>query len=275
MMNLNIARLHRMLRHDRGVISRRTGPTPFHIRLAFLVGALCVLSVGYPVAAEEANGDENDPAVTIETLPKARVGQESVGAAWPKPAFDRLIAVDPDSDAPFTNGQSAQHGDDPPVTLYRWWTDGCPFCESTLPAIERWRERYGNMGFRVLAVYHPKPPRDVRDDAVREAARSLGYHGKLALDRDWSVFRELTRDWKHRRATSVSFLVDHEGVIRFVHPGPDYYPPDPDSDENESGSDAPKTRQHRDHARLESAIETLLRIRAESIDESPKSNQSK
>ena len=39
------------------------------------------------------------------------------------------------------------------------------------------------------------------------------------MDENWSVLKKLWLSTGHRPATSVSFLVDREGVVRFVHPG--------------------------------------------------------
>jgi len=112
------------------------------------------------------------------------------------------------------------------ATLVRFWTDGCPFCEASLPALEELRAELGPRGLATLAVYHPKPPRSVAEDEVVAAARERGYHGPLAIDADWSA---LDRFWlrdRDRGATSASLLLDREGVVRFVHPGPVFHPAD-------------------------------------------------
>ena len=62
---------------------------------------------------------------------------------------------------------------------------------------------------------------------------------------------ELRRLWLStggRDATSVSFLVDREGVIRYVHPGPDFFP----------SSDPAEARQDADYRDVEQAIQALL-----------------
>ncbi len=109
------------------------------------------------------------------------------------------------------------------VVLVRWWTDGCVLCERSAPAIRELTERYGGKGLVLLAIYHPKPrPHPVEDDAVRKAAAALGFPLPLAVDRDWEVLR---RWWLDRRRgfTSVSFLLDREGRVRWVHPGGEFH----------------------------------------------------
>src|SRR5687768_7094242 len=51
------------------------------------------------------------------------------------------------------------------VVLIRWWTDGCRFCRSTLPEIERLRRQHPK-DLVVLGVYHPKPPREVSNQKI-------------------------------------------------------------------------------------------------------------
>src|SRR4030095_4111598 len=71
------------------------------------------------------------------------------------------------------------------VVLLRWFTEGCRFCEATLPGLEQLRERYAGRGRVVIGVFHPKPPRDLSDSHIRTVATRLGFAGPLAFDRDW------------------------------------------------------------------------------------------
>ena len=111
------------------------------------------------------------------------------------------------------------------VVLVRWWTDGCHYCAATLPAIEALRERHAGEGLVVIGAYHPKPPREVSDRKILAFAGKLGFAGPIAVDREWST---LERYWlaghPERGWTSVSFLIDREGVIRWLHGGGGYHP---------------------------------------------------
>jgi hypothetical protein len=133
-----------------------------------------------------------------------------IGTRLPDLHFDAWLAAAAD-EAPRT----------PAATLYRWWTDSCAYCEASLPAIEALRTRFERRGLRVVAVYHPKPPRDVSALTIRSAAERLFYHGLIAVDRDWSELTSFYLSTAERPATSASFLVDRGGIIRFVHPGPE------------------------------------------------------
>jgi thiol-disulfide isomerase/thioredoxin len=133
------------------------------------------------------------------------------------------------------------------VTLYRWWTNECPFCKATLPGLEKFRQKYGEKGLKIVAVYHPKPPRQVQDSLILKAASNIGYHGAIAVDPNWSQLKKTYPG--NRGATSISVLVDKDGIIRFVHPGPDYFP----SEEKENA------QQDEDYRLMEKAIVELLK----------------
>ncbi len=181
------------------------------------------------------SGAWSGKTVGAQELPPSRGGQDRVGTRMPEHEFDRWVRT---GGAP-VEGQ---------VTLYRWWTDRCPYCRSSLPAIERLRRTYEPKGLRVVAVYHPKPPRQISDAKILDAARRFGYGGEIAMDLDWSELRSFYLSTGGRRATSVSFLVDRRGVIRFVHPGPDLFP----------SEDPRHARQNADYELLERAIRTLV-----------------
>ena len=174
----------------------------------------------------------------VQSLPASRGGQDLVGTAMPKLPFDRWIH--PDGKPPPDPAGS--------VTLYRWWTDACPFCAKTLPAIEKLRRDFGPRGLKVVAVYHPKPARDVSDRKITAAAAQIGYDGMIAMDSHWNALRQAWLNTGNRRATSVSFLVDQKGIIRFVHPGVEFFP----------SGDPAAAQDNADYLRLRNAIDTLL-----------------
>ncbi|HET7226058.1 MAG TPA: redoxin domain-containing protein [Candidatus Eisenbacteria bacterium] len=114
------------------------------------------------------------------------------------------------------------------VVLMRWWTDGCPYCRGSLPALEALRARYAKDGLIVIGVYHPKPPGPRSDADIVAAAERLGFHGPIAVDERWST---LERWWlaghPDRSFTSVSFLIGRDGRVRWVHRGGELHPGEP------------------------------------------------
>lgn len=97
--------------------------------------------------------------------------------------------------------------------LVRWWTQGCELCLDSAPALARLQSKAD-----VVAVYHPKPPRDVTADQVRAWAKEAGMPGTLAIDRDWAVL-DRWKPPKERAYTSLTFLFDSRGRLVFTHAG--------------------------------------------------------
>ncbi len=134
------------------------------------------------------------------------------------------------------------------VTLVRWWTDTCPSCAMSLPAIERHRKKFAARGLQTLAVYHPKPPREVAAHDVLQMAKSIGYTGWVATDLQWKTLQRVYPGVHERRSTSVCVLLDEKGVIRYVHPGPAFGPTD----------DPEKRQLNQDYLNITAAIEALV-----------------
>ncbi len=106
------------------------------------------------------------------------------------------------------------------VTLVRWWTNGCSLCSGSAPALAELGKKA-----TIVAVYHPKPARDVSADDVRAFAKEIGMPGVLAIDRDWKVLDRWMPP-KKRSFTSLTFVLDKQGKIRRVHPGGTIEPKD-------------------------------------------------
>lgn len=134
-------------------------------------------------------------------MPKLAVALLLLWPAQDAPSFDGLRWID---GAPGLRGK---------VVVVRWWTSGCHLCRDSAPALSKLAEKAS-----VVAVFHPKPPRDVADADVKAAAKEIGMPGALAVDRDWKVLDR----WKapsERSFTSLTFLLDRKGRVRHVHPG--------------------------------------------------------
>ena len=197
--------------------------------------AAASVPIDEPAAADEP-APADDPAAEVRPLP----GQDPAGAG--------VVGRDVTALLPTRWVGEPVRPADHAATLIRFWTDTCPFCEASLPAVEALRVDLGPGGLQTVGVYHPKPPRAVEDARVVEAAADRGYHGPLAVDADWAKLRALWLDGGGRRATSVSFLLDRRGVVRFVHPGPEFHASD----------DPAHAACARDEAALRAAVEHVL-----------------
>lgn len=143
------------------------------------------------------------------------------------------------------------------VVLVRWWTAGCPMCVASASPLSALRDKYADRGLVVVGMFHPKPPQPVEDEIVLRVARQIGIHFPIAVDDDWGLLRRYWLDARRRSFTSVSFLVDQEGRIRYIHPGGEFHgrpdPPGPAPD-----GDAAHRACHRAFWELDALIAELL-----------------
>lgn len=139
------------------------------------------------------------------------------------------------------------------VVLVRWWTETCPFCASSAPALRALHQAYADQGLSLIGVFHPKAGRDDPLDMARvqRAVEFRQFAFPVAVDWDWR--NGTLKDWwltgPERPATSVTFILDKAGIIRFIHPGMEYHD-DNDSPEHGMCMD--------DMGRIRRTIEQLL-----------------
>jgi peroxiredoxin len=112
------------------------------------------------------------------------------------------------------------------VVLVRWWTAGCPFCSASAPALRSFHRTYGKRGLEVIGFYHHKEDTPFDPEVYEATAREYGFSFPIAFDPDWRDFHQWMRDRNGKPVdtgwTSVTFLVDKQGVVRHVHPGGQY-----------------------------------------------------
>jgi len=171
------------------------------------VATLACLSVAALTFAQERGARESESASAQPTG-----GTELLGRPLPVWGEGARFL---DGDAPRVRGR---------VVLLRFWTETCPYCARSAPALAELDRRYRRHGLVIVGVYHPKPrwraPREV--SAVRDAVRRFGWRFPVLLDQRWRyIDRVWTRSGAPRRFTSASVLADREGVIRHVHRGPE------------------------------------------------------
>ena len=127
------------------------------------------------------------------------------------------------------------------VVLVRWWTaPNCRYCANTAPALNQLYRDYHKLGLEIIGAYHHKSDEPLVPKEIAKQAREFGFQFPVAIDTDWHTVNRWWLEAHDRQFTSVSFLIDRRGVIRYIHPGGQYAIGD------------------RDFAELKSAIETLL-----------------
>ena len=103
----------------------------------------------------------------------------------------------------------------------------------------------GGVGVLLLAIHQPAAAADFSRGDDR-----LGFTFPVALDGDWSALRRWWPDLERRGWTSVSFVVDKKGVIRYVHPGGEFH-------EGRAGEEG-HARCERDYKEIDQVISRLL-----------------
>lgn len=111
------------------------------------------------------------------------------------------------------------------VVFVRFFMDSnCPFCRASAPHLNQLNESYKDQGLVVIGMYTPKPkPRPTETSVVQQHVKEYGFSFPVSVDDDWATLKKY---WLDRvpdaEYTSVSFLIDKKGVIRFIHPGGAY-----------------------------------------------------
>ena len=117
-------------------------------------------------------------------------------------------------------------------------------------ALRKLQSEYVDRGLLVIGIYHPKPPGNWDINRVESAAKEKQFSFPVALDGDWTALKRwwLTQD---RDFTSVSFLLDRTGIVRYVHPGGEFH-------EGTLGALTNHESCHRDFHTIETEIVRLL-----------------
>lgn len=194
------------------------------------------------VPAEEVDARVAGMLDSLRSMDRS-AGSDRIGVAAPPFRFDGWLNSEPLS-LESLRGR---------VVLVRWWTDTCPFCASSSPALRSLHAQYGPLGLSVVGVFHPKAGRDDPLDVARvqSAVERRGFEFPVAIDWDWraGTLKEWWLTGPERPATSVTFLLDKSGVIRFIHPGMEYHDTDGPDDHAMCVDDL---------ARIRGTIELLL-----------------
>lgn len=118
------------------------------------------------------------------------------------------------------------------VVLARWFTGPhCDDCLATAPALREFHERYHDLGLAVIGMYFHA---DDTVEKVRKIVDGYGYRFPVAIDRGARTRRLWCLGRYDYHFTSVTFLLDRQGVIRHIHPGGQYVKGDPEYQTMES-----------------------------------------
>jgi peroxiredoxin len=181
--------------------------------LALLVLAGCeAAATPGPVAPMQPAAKE--PRERVAVGPNADTIDATTIVGKPAPAW----TVDWMDAAPIAVADLRGH-----VVLVRWFTEGCPYCAATAPTLVAFDEELRGRGLRVIGMYHHKSDEPLVVANVKALAIRFGFRFPIAIDHDWKTLEAWWLD-QHEGWTSISFLIDRRGIVRFVHTGGQYEP---------------------------------------------------
>ena len=109
------------------------------------------------------------------------------------------------------------------VVLIRWWTGPtCPYCINSAVALNEFYATYESDGLRVLGFYHHKSQISFNKDTIKEYTKKLEFKFPVAIDYEWKTLNAWWVKTNPGKWTSVSFLLDREGIVRYIHSGGQY-----------------------------------------------------
>ncbi|MBI4465757.1 MAG: redoxin domain-containing protein [Acidobacteria bacterium] len=83
--------------------------------------------------------------------------------------------------------------------------------------------RYREQGLRVVGLYAPQPmPEETDLEHVRRLATALGFEFPVGLDSRWETTNRYWMDQANVEMAVVTFLIDRNGVVRYVQPNGQY-----------------------------------------------------
>ncbi len=221
---------------------------------------LLLAGVGCGLASEPTHAPRSAAATPLDvgrTDDAGTRGHDRIGV--PAPPFAVEGWIEGGALVPGPTSPAALRGK---VVLVRFWTDTCPFCRRTAPALVELDRDFRDRGLVVLGLYHPKPrpvadgsrspaaPFDVAAEADRIAriAARWGFAFPIGIDWWWRTLDGWWLAHGERSATSATLVIDRQGVTRWVHPGPEFHP----------GGPADHERCRADYAELRAIVEQLL-----------------
>ena len=109
------------------------------------------------------------------------------------------------------------------VVIVRWWTGPhCQLCIASSSVLNEFHNEFGESGLKVVGFYHHKSHDPVNKEKIKLNVQSLGFQFPVAIDHKWQTLQSWWLNGGSRRFTSVTFLLDRNGVVRHVHPGGEY-----------------------------------------------------
>ncbi len=104
------------------------------------------------------------------------------------------------------------------VVLIDFWTYSCINCVRTLPHLKQWYAAYRDKGFTIIGIHTPEFEFEKNLKNVQDAVTRFDIHYPVALDNEYMTWNNY-----HNRYWPAHYLIDQEGIIRYIHFGEGEY----------------------------------------------------
>jgi len=113
------------------------------------------------------------------------------------------------------------------VVFVRFWTIGSEYCRRTMPAVQRLAEEFGGQPVIFIGIYcAAEDPDGLTWPVALEQSRRWSVTFPIARDEHGVTLRRWWHDYFNHLPDTPSFVIDPDGKIAYVHPGPEFHPSD-------------------------------------------------
>lgn len=94
-------------------------------------------------------------------------------------------------------------------TLVHFFARSCPICHDNMPTVAEWRDRYKELGLKVVGVHMPREQADTEMEPVRADIAGMGLTEPCAIDNRHAIGERFESNlWP------AYFVFDAEGAMR-------------------------------------------------------------
>ncbi len=104
------------------------------------------------------------------------------------------------------------------VVMVEFWTYGCYNCRNVEPYVKQWHKKFAPQGFVVVGVHSPEFDNERDIENVKRYVREHAITYPVAIDNDFATWKSY-----NNRYWPAMYLIDKQGVIRYVHVGEGEY----------------------------------------------------
>jgi thiol-disulfide isomerase/thioredoxin len=99
-------------------------------------------------------------------------------------------------------------------TLVNFWAISCQSCKESLPDIDRWLNKFGPKGLKILSVHMPRQESDTNIEAVKEAIDEYKIKQPCVVD-NWHTIADAFEN----KYVPAFYIFDKNGKLRHFQAG--------------------------------------------------------